>query len=94
MYVSEKTFLSCETCVLSNSFLLNNKICLKYLKYVFSLNNSRCSDFVDRIYPVSDLGQHEVLCYLSYEVPYLGPEGAKSGRPTQAVGHTKQRLQI
>ena len=30
MYVLEKTFLSCETCVLSNCFLLNNKICLKY----------------------------------------------------------------
>ena len=29
MYVLEKTFLSCETCVLSNCFLLNNKICLK-----------------------------------------------------------------
>jgi hypothetical protein len=25
----EKTFLSCETCVLSNCFLLHNKICLK-----------------------------------------------------------------
>jgi hypothetical protein len=36
------------------------------------------------------LGQNEVLCYLSYEVPYLGPEGVKFGRPTQAVGHTKQ----
>jgi hypothetical protein len=59
-------------------------------RYVFSLNNSRCSDFVDRIYPVSALGQNEVLCYLSYEVPYLGPEVVKSGRPTQAVGHTKQ----
>jgi hypothetical protein len=59
-------------------------------RYVFSLNNSRCSDFVDRIYPVSALGQNEVLCYLIYEVPYLGPEGVKSGRPTQAVGHTKQ----
>ena len=59
-------------------------------RYVFSLNNSRCSDFVDRIYQVSALGQHEVLCYLSYEVPYLGPEGVKSDRPTQAVGHMKQ----
>jgi hypothetical protein len=47
-------------------------------RYVFSLNNSRCSDFVDRIYQVSALGQHEVLCYLSYEVPYLGPEGAST----------------
>ena len=59
-------------------------------RYVFSLNNSRCSDFVDGIYPVSALGKNEVLCYLSYEVPYLGPVGVKSGRPTQAVGHTKQ----
>jgi hypothetical protein len=59
-------------------------------RYVFSLNNSRCSDFGDRIYRVSALGQNEVLCYLSYEVPYLGPEGVKSGRPTQAVRHTKQ----
>jgi ubiquinone biosynthesis protein Coq4 len=39
---------------------------------------------------VSALGQNEVLCYLSYEIPYLGPEGVKSGRPTQAVGHMKQ----
>jgi len=29
MYVLERTFLSCETCVLSNCFLLNNKICIK-----------------------------------------------------------------
>ena len=59
-------------------------------RYVFPLNNARCSDFVDRIYAVSALGQNEVLCYLSYEVPYLGTEGIKYGRPTQAVGHTKQ----
>jgi hypothetical protein len=59
-------------------------------RYVFSLNNSRCSDSVDRIYPVSAFGQNEVLCYLSYEVPYLGPERVNSGRPTQAVRHTKQ----
>jgi hypothetical protein len=39
-----------------------------------------------------DLGQNEVLCYLSYEVPYFGPEGVKSGRPTQAVGHAKQNV--
>ena len=64
-------------------------VTFRYIDPVFSLNNSRCSDFVDRIYPVSALRQNEVLCYLSYEVPYLGPEGAKSGRPTQAVGHTK-----
>ena len=31
MWVLEKTFLSCETCVLSNCFFLNNKTCLKYL---------------------------------------------------------------
>ncbi len=30
------------------------------------------------------------MCYLSYEVPNLGPEGGKSGRPTQAVRHRKQ----
>ena len=41
---------------------------------------------------MSDLGQNEVLCYLSYEVPYFGPEGVKSGRPTQAVGHAKQNV--
>jgi hypothetical protein len=39
---------------------------------------------------VSDLGQNEVLCYLSFEVPYLGPAGVKSGRSTQAVRHAKQ----
>jgi len=31
---------------------------------------------------------YEALCYLSYEAPYLGPEGGRPGRPTQAVGHT------
>ena len=35
MYVLEKTFLSCETCVLSNCFLLNNKTCLKLKKKWF-----------------------------------------------------------
>jgi hypothetical protein len=30
------------------------------------------------------------VLYLSYEVSYLGPEGVKSGRPTQAVRHTEQ----
>ena len=38
MYVLEKTFLSCETCVLSNCFLLNNKICLKFKVKVVLLN--------------------------------------------------------
>ena len=28
------------------------------------------------------------LSSLSYEAPYLGPEGGRSGRPTQAVRHT------
>jgi hypothetical protein len=32
-------------------------VTFRYIDPVFSLNNSRCSDFVDRIYPVSDLGQ-------------------------------------
>ena len=32
------------------------------------------------------------MCYLSYDVPYLGPQGGKPGRPTQAVRHTKQNV--
>jgi hypothetical protein len=35
-----------------------------------------------------------VLFKLQYEVTYLGPEGAKSGRSTQAVSHTKQNAFI
>ena len=31
---------------------------------------------------------NEALCRLSYEAPYLGSEGGRSGRPTQAVRHT------
>ena len=31
---------------------------------------------------------YEALCQLSYEAPYLGPEGGRSGSPTQAVRHT------
>jgi hypothetical protein len=31
---------------------------------------------------------YEALCKLSYEAPYLGPEGGRPGRPTQAVRHT------
>ena len=27
---------------------------------------------------------NEALCQLSYETPYLGPEGSKIGRPAQA----------
>ena len=30
------------------------------------------------------------MCYLSYDVPYLGPQGGKPGRPTEAVRHAKQ----
>ena len=28
---------------------------------------------------------NEALCWLSYEAPYLGPEGGRPDRPTQAV---------
>ena len=28
------------------------------------------------------------MCYLSYEAPFLGPEGGRPGMPTQAVRHT------
>ena len=31
---------------------------------------------------------NEALCQLSYEAPYLGPEGGIPGRPTLAVRHT------
>ena len=31
---------------------------------------------------------NEALCQLSYEAPYLSPEGGRPGKPTQAVGHT------
>ena len=31
------------------------------------------------------LRTNEALCWLSYEVHYLGPEGGGPGRPTQAV---------
>ena len=31
---------------------------------------------------------NEALCQSSYEVPYLGPEGDRPGRTTQAVRHT------
>ena len=31
---------------------------------------------------------NEALCELSYEAPYMGPEGGRLGRPTQAVRHT------
>ena len=30
---------------------------------------------------------NEAQCQLNYEAPYLGPEGGKPGRPTQAVRH-------
>ena len=30
---------------------------------------------------------NEALCKLSYEAPYLGPEGGRPGMPTQAVRH-------
>ena len=30
---------------------------------------------------------NEALCYLSYEAPYLGPEGSRPDSPTKAVGH-------
>jgi len=29
--------------------------------------------------------KNEALCYLSYEAPYLGPEGGRPCTPTQAV---------
>ena len=31
---------------------------------------------------------YEALCQLSYEAPYLGPEGGRPGRTTQTVRHT------
>jgi hypothetical protein len=31
---------------------------------------------------------NEAMCYLSYDAPYLFPEGGRPGRPTQAVRHT------
>ena len=34
------------------------------------------------------LRTNEALCQLSYEAPYLGPEGGRPGRPTQTVRHT------
>ena len=34
-----------------------------------------------------DLGQRR-SCYLSYEVPYFGPEGGRPGRAAQIVIHT------
>ena len=39
------------------------------------------------IYAVISAGfrTNEVLCYVSYEAPYLGPEGGRPGRPTQVV---------
>jgi len=37
---------------------------------------------------VPDLGQMRPCAKLSYETPYLGPEGGRPGRPTQAVRHT------
>ena len=38
-------FLSCETCVLSNCFLLNNKICLKKIKEKIIILNFMCNFF-------------------------------------------------
>jgi len=40
-----------------NKLARSFNVMFRYIDPVFSLNNSRCSDFVDRIYPVSDLGQ-------------------------------------
>jgi hypothetical protein len=36
----------------------------------------------------AEFRSNETLCLLSYEAPYLGPEGGRPGNPTQAVGHT------
>ena len=46
-----------------------------------------------RFFSVPDLGQmrNEAMCQLSYDAPFLGPEGGRPGRSTQAVMHTCSR---
>jgi hypothetical protein len=41
-----------------------------------------------RAHAVPDLGHMRPCAHLSYETPYLGPEGGRPGKPTQAVRHT------
>ena len=59
MYVLEKTFLSCETCVLSNCFLLNNKICLKKTKRIFYMRqqSTKCQWWIEKPLKFSGFGK-------------------------------------
>ena len=54
----------------------------------YGSGHCNCSSFPSLGSTQCQFRTNEALCQLSYEAPYLDPEGGRPGRPTQAVRHT------